>query len=270
MGNTFLNLSLLIIFHFYMPTFSMKLTTILTDQSALLALKDHVIHDPKNVLTTNWSASAPVCNWFGVSCGSKHRKVTALNLTGLGLVGTLPPHIGNLSFLSFLRIRSNSFRGKLPVQLSNLHRLKILNFGNLSKLEILSLFETRISGSIPSSIFNISSLQNIYLNNNMLSGFIPSVPRDLLLLEGIDFNFNNLSGHIPEDMFDHLPNLKELTLSVNLLSGRIPASLFKCKELQKLSLSYNQMEGSLPIEIGNLSMLQHIYIGQNHFEGNIC
>ncbi|XP_052875345.1 receptor kinase-like protein Xa21 [Gossypium arboreum] len=104
----------------------------------------------------------------------------------------------------------------------------------------------------------------------MLSGFIPSVPRDLLLLEGIDFNFNfnNLSGHIPEDMFDHLPNLKELALSVNLLSGRIPASLFKCKELQKLSLSYNQMEGSLPIEIGNLSMLQSIYIGRNHFEGN--
>ncbi|PPR88687.1 hypothetical protein GOBAR_AA31997 [Gossypium barbadense] len=294
MGNTFLNLALLIIFHFSMPTFSMKLTTILTDQSALLALKDHVIHDPKNVLTTNWSASAPVCNWFGVSCGSKHRRVTALNLTGLGLVGTLPPHIGNLSFLSFLRIRNNSFRGKLPVQLSNLHRLKISNFGNnffsgeipsrlgsltelrrlfcnLSKLEILSLFENRIAGSIPSSIFNISSLQNIYLNNNMLSGFIPSVPRDLLLLEGIDFNFNfnNLSGHIPEDMFDHLPNLKELALSVNLLSGRIPASLFKCKELQKLSLSYNQMEGSLPIEIGNLSMLQYIYIGRNHFEGKI-
>ncbi|MFQ6660411.1 hypothetical protein Gotur_028942 [Gossypium turneri] len=59
MGNTFLNLALLIIFHFSMPTFSMKLTTILTYQSAL-ALKDHVIHDPKNVLTTNWSTSAPV------------------------------------------------------------------------------------------------------------------------------------------------------------------------------------------------------------------
>ncbi|MFQ6668389.1 hypothetical protein Gotur_034057, partial [Gossypium turneri] len=85
MGNTFLNLALLIIFHFSMPTFSIKLTTILTDQSALLALKDHVIHDPENVLTSNWSASAPVCNWFGVSCGSKHRRVTALNLTGLGL-----------------------------------------------------------------------------------------------------------------------------------------------------------------------------------------
>ncbi|TYI96179.1 hypothetical protein E1A91_D01G053000v1 [Gossypium mustelinum] len=306
MGNTFLNLALLIIFHFSMPTFSMKLTTILTDQSALLALKDHVIQDPENVLTTNWSASAPVCNWFGVSCGSKHRRVTALNLTRLGLVGTLPPHLGNLSFLSLLHVTNNSFYGGLPVQLSNLRRLKYLSFGNnsfsgeipswlgsltelrrlfldqnnfkgvipfslayLSKLEVLYLSGNQISGSIPSTIFNISSLQEIYLSYNMLSGSIPSVPRDLLLLEVIHFSSNNLTGHIPKDMFDHLPNLKGLYWSRNLLSGRIPASLFKCKELQMLSLAYNQMEGSLPIEIGNLSMLQYIYIGRNHFDGEI-
>ncbi|KAB2043863.1 hypothetical protein ES319_D01G048900v1, partial [Gossypium barbadense] len=293
MGNTFLNLALLIISHFSMPTFSMKLTTILTDQSVLLALKDHVIHDPKNVLTTNWSTSAPICNWFGVSCGSKHRRVTALNLTGLGLVGTLPPHLGNLSFLSLLYVTSNSFYGGLPVQLSNLRRLKSLSFANnsfsgkipswlgsltdfesvipfslgyLSKLQTLSLTQNQISGSIPSSIFNISSLQNIFLGHNMLSGSISSVPRDLLLLEVIDFTFNNLTGHIPKDMIDHLPNLKELYWSFNLLSGRIPASLFKCKELQALSLSYNLMEGSLPIEIGNLSLLLDISIGRNHFE----
>ncbi|TYG82059.1 hypothetical protein ES288_D01G056500v1 [Gossypium darwinii] len=307
----------------------MKLTTILADQSALLALKDQVIHDPENVLTTNLSASVPVCSWFGVSCGSKHRRVTALNLTGLGLVGTLPPHLGNLSFLSLFYVTHNSFYGGLPVQFSNLRRLKYLSFGNnsfsgeipswlgsltelrrlflyqnnfkgvipfslgyLSKLQTLNLTQNQILGSIPSSIFNISSLQNIYLGDNMLSGSIPSVPRDLLSLEVIDFTFNNLGsipsvprdllslevidftfnnlgGHIPKDMFDHLPNLKELHLSVNLLSGRIPASLFKCKELQMLSLSYNKMEGSLPIEIGNLSMLQYFYIGRNHFEGEI-
>ncbi|XP_052485340.1 LRR receptor-like serine/threonine-protein kinase GSO1 [Gossypium raimondii] len=254
MGNTFLNLALLIISHFSMPTFSMKLTTILTDQSVLLALKDHVIHDPKNVLTTNWSTSAPICNWFGVSCGSKHRRVTALNLTGLGLVGTLPPHLGNLSFLSLLYVTSNSFYGGLPVQLSNLRRLKSLSFANNS-----------FSGKIPSWLGSLTDFER----HNMLSGSISSVPRDLLLLEVIDFTFNNLTGHIPKDMIDHLPNLKELYWSFNLLSGRIPASLFKCKELQALSLSYNQMEGSLPIEIGNLSLLLDISIGRNHFEGII-
>ncbi|KAL1059820.1 hypothetical protein V6Z11_1Z003900 [Gossypium hirsutum] len=324
-----------------MPTFSMKLTTILADQSALLALKDQVIHDPENVLTTNLSASVPVCSWFGVSCGSKHRRVTALNLTGLGLVGTLPPHLGNLSFLSLFYVTHNSFYGGLPVQFSNLRRLKYLSFGNnsfsgeipswlgsltelrrlflyqnnfkgvipfslgyLSKLQTLNLTQPDL-GSIPSSIFNISSLQNIYLGDNMLSGSIPSVPRDLLSLEVIDFTFNNLGsipsvprdllslevidftfnnlgGHIPKDMFDHLPNLKELHLSVNLLSGRIPASLFKCKELQMIiSLGGNQLSGHLPSNMGlflpNMEilyldfnqLLTRLDMSTNYFSGSI-
>ncbi|KAL4310222.1 hypothetical protein GQ457_01G003580 [Hibiscus cannabinus] len=101
MGNTFLYLALLVIFHFPMTIFCLKSTTILTDQSALLAFKDHLVHDPESLLATNWSASTPVCNWLGVGCGSKHHRVIALNLSGLGLVGTLPPHLGNLSFLSY-------------------------------------------------------------------------------------------------------------------------------------------------------------------------
>ncbi|KAL4311703.1 hypothetical protein GQ457_01G003670 [Hibiscus cannabinus] len=291
MANTFLNLVLHVMFHFSMTAFSMKLTTILTDQSALLALKHHISLDPESVLATNWSVSTPVCNWFGVRCGSKHRRVTALNLTGLGLVGTLPPHLGNLSFLSLLSIRDNRFHGSLPIQLSDLHRMKHLVFGNnsfsgeipswlgsltelrhlilyqnnfqgviplslanLSKLEMLSLEENQLLGSIPSSIFNISSLQLIYLYNNMLSGPMPSVSHDLFSLTYIDFSVNNLTGHIPNDMFDHLPNLKQLELHVNLFSGRIPANLFKLKELHLLYLSYNQLEGNLQVEIGNLNV----------------
>ncbi|KAL4272187.1 hypothetical protein GQ457_13G003150 [Hibiscus cannabinus] len=306
MANIFLKLALLVIIHFSVSTFPVKSTTILTDQLALLALKDNIIHNPGNVLTTNWSASFPVCNWFGVSCGSKHRRVTALNLSGLELKGTLPPHLGNLSFLSLLSLRDNRFHGRLPVQLSNLQRLEYMHFGNnsfsgempswlgsltelrrlfmyynnfegsiptslgyLPKLEELSLYENQLSGSIPSSVFNISSLQIIDLGGNMLTGSIPSVPLDLISLKFINFNVNNLSGHIPMDMFDRLPNLEELYLSVNMLSGRIPDSLFKCKKLQSLFLSLNQLEGNLPVEIGNLSMLQYFSIAQNHFQGEI-
>ncbi|KAK8368543.1 hypothetical protein V6Z12_A01G048800 [Gossypium hirsutum] len=306
MGNTFLNLALLIIFQFSIrPTFSMKLTTILTDQSALLALKNHV-YDPENVLETNWSSSTHVCNWFRVSCGSRHHRVTALNLSGLGLVGTLPPSLGNLSFLSLLSITNNSFHGRLPVQLSNLRRLKHLSFGNnsfsgeipswlgsltelrslflnhnnlngvipfslgnLSKLEIWTLSGNQLFGSIPSSIFNISSLQKMDLSNNMLSGSIPPVSRDLLSIELINFNINNLTGHLSKDI-------------ANMLSGRIPMSLFKCKKLQMFSLSYNQLEGSLPRNssilkrlceiprhIVNLTLLSVLDFPDNNFTGTI-
>ncbi|GLT54633.1 hypothetical protein SLA2020_278160 [Shorea laevis] len=35
---------------------------ITTDQSALLALKGSISHDPHNILTSNWSINTSVCN----------------------------------------------------------------------------------------------------------------------------------------------------------------------------------------------------------------
>ncbi|XP_041025327.1 LRR receptor-like serine/threonine-protein kinase EFR [Juglans microcarpa x Juglans regia] len=84
---------------------------IATDQSALLALKFGISHpDPDhNILASNWSTNTSVCSWIGVTCGSKHHRVIALNLAYMGLEGTIPPQIGNLSFLVSLGLRNNSF-----------------------------------------------------------------------------------------------------------------------------------------------------------------
>lgn len=154
-----------------------------TDQSALVALKSHIETDPNNTLASNWTVPTSVCNWVGVTCGTRHQRVTALNLSYMGLVGTIPPHIGNLSFLFELNFRNNSFHGKLPVELSGLRRLKFLHFGfnrfegkipswlgSLPRLQILYLYGNQFSGSIPACIFNISSLQVISLSSNRLSG----------------------------------------------------------------------------------------------------
>ncbi|KAK9016537.1 hypothetical protein V6N11_079033 [Hibiscus sabdariffa] len=103
-----------------------------TDQSTLLAFKSHITHDPHNFLATNWSSSTSVCNWIGVTCGSRHHRVIALNLSSMDLTGTIPSQLGNLSFLASLNIHHNSFHGSLPFELTNLHRLEYLNFGNNS------------------------------------------------------------------------------------------------------------------------------------------
>ena len=188
MGKTCLTLALflVVIFHPFMVTFSVKLTSINTDQLALIALKEHVTHDPRNLLATNWSTSTSVCNWFGVSCGSKHKRVTALDLSGLELVGTLPPHLGNLSFLSSLSITNNSFHGTLPVELANLHRLKHIHFGNnnfsgeipswfgtsLTELRSLFLYRNSFKGVIPFSICYLSKLEILSLFKNGLIPFL--------------------------------------------------------------------------------------------------
>ncbi|GMI79561.1 receptor like protein 26 [Hibiscus trionum] len=214
----------LLLFAIFRATLSTNSPDIVTDQTALLAFKSHISHDPHNLLATNWSSSASVCNWIGVTCGSRHHRVTALNLSSMDLTGTIPSQLGDLSFLASLNIRHNSFHGSLPTELTSLHRLKYLNFGNNS-----------FSGEIP-SWFGC---------------------------------FVQLQGHLPSEIFDNLSKLQVLDLAENQISGTIPSSIFKCKELWYLSLNGNSLEGSIPIEIENLTMLESLDLGYNNLNGQI-
>ncbi|KAH7838191.1 hypothetical protein Vadar_023115 [Vaccinium darrowii] len=99
-----------------------------SDESALLAFKTHITYDPNHILATNWSTNTSFCNWVGVSC--RHRgqnRVTSLNLSNMGLQGTIPPQIGNLSFLTYFNISFNHFNGHLPAELGQLRRLKVFH-----------------------------------------------------------------------------------------------------------------------------------------------
>ncbi|KAK0577851.1 hypothetical protein LWI29_001173 [Acer saccharum] len=128
-----------------MAFLAIEATNIITDQSSLLALKVHITHDPNNFLANNWTASTSVCNWVGITCDSQNNRIIVLNLTSMSLTGTIPPHIGNLSFLVQLRLRNNGFHGSLPVDIVHLHRLEIFH------LELNS-FQGEISswlGSLP-------------------------------------------------------------------------------------------------------------------------
>ena len=202
-----------------LPTFGATLsadspTNITTDQLALLALKSHVTHDPRNLLATNWSTTISVCNWIGVTCGSKHHRVTALYFSGMDLTGTIQPHLGNLSFLAWLDIRHNSFHGSLPIDLANLRRLKYLNFGNNS-----------FSGEIPSWFGSFTKLQSLFLYGNNFTGVIPSTLGNLSRLEELALYNNDFRGQIPTAV-GNLSSLKELYLQNNQLSGCISFSIF--------------------------------------------
>ncbi|KAK8972099.1 hypothetical protein V6N11_061907 [Hibiscus sabdariffa] len=173
----------LLLFSIFRTTLSTNSPDITADQSALLALKSHITHDPHDLLATNWSTRTSVCNWIGVTCGSRHHRVTVLDLSSMDLTGTIPSQLGNLSFLHSFNIRHNSFHGSLPTELTNLHRLKYLNFGNnsfggdipswfgyLGELQSLPLYMNNLSGVIPSTFGNLTKLQVLYLEQNNLQG----------------------------------------------------------------------------------------------------
>ncbi|GLJ50989.1 hypothetical protein SUGI_1085890 [Cryptomeria japonica] len=69
------------------------------DQEALLQFRHSISYDPFDALA-NWNSSISLCNWTGVACSLSNERFIELNLTGIGLRGTMSPFMGNLSFSS--------------------------------------------------------------------------------------------------------------------------------------------------------------------------
>ncbi|KAH9778834.1 protein kinase domain-containing protein [Citrus sinensis] len=252
-----------------------------TDQSALLAFKAHV-SDPRGVLADNWSISYPVCSWIGISCGARRHRITTFNLSHMSLGGTVPPHIGNLSFLMYLDISENNFHGYLPNELGQLRRLKFLSFaynyltgsfpswiGVFSRLQVLSLRNNSFTGPIPNSLFNLSSLVRLDSRFNSISGNIPSKIGNLTKLVHLNFADNNLRGEIPNEI-GNLKNLADLVLALNNLIGPIPTTIFNISTIIIINLVGNQLSGHLPSTMGHsFPNIQFLLLWANRLTGTI-
>ncbi|XP_016451484.2 uncharacterized protein LOC107776148 [Nicotiana tabacum] len=303
--NLLFALAVFILLHHH--TSMAKFPNISTDEAALLALKSHISSsDPNKILATNWSSSSPVCNWIGITCSSRHHRVAALDISSMQLHGTIPPHLGNLSFLVSLDISNNAFHGDLPEELAHLQRLKLINVTSnnftgiipsflslLPKLRFVYLSSNQFSGEIPSSISNLTKLEVLRIRENFLVGEIPRELGDLRCMTFLDLQRNRLTGSIPPTIFnitsiqrialtgnnlagklptticDHLPNLEGLYISFNYLNGVIPPNLEKCRKLQLLSLYENEFIGTIPRELANLTALRGLALGSMHLEGEI-
>ncbi|XP_073294691.1 uncharacterized protein [Primulina huaijiensis] len=264
-------------------TFARTNLNLTTDKESLLAFKSRITRDPFNILARNWSTMNGVsfCFWVGVSCGRRNKRITALDLHGWNLEGTIAPHLGNLTFLRSLDLSSNSFIGRVPEELSGLCRLKVLKLGAnnltgtvpmflgaLTELEQILLNNNSFTGVIP-RLSNLSKLEIFDVMGNYLYGTLPQEIGNLSSLQTIDLTNNSFSGTIPMNMCDNLSKLNILGLSLNSLSGVIPSNIYKCKSLEILSLSFNEFNGSIPKEIGELTKLKLLYLGVNNLEGAI-
>ncbi|KAK2992975.1 hypothetical protein RJ640_002908 [Escallonia rubra] len=241
-------------------------TNITTDQSALHAFRVHIINlDFQHILATDWSSATLVCNWAGVTCSRRHNRVTALYLSNMGLVGTIPPDIGNVSFLTFLDISNNSFSGNLPKEMAHLPRLKEMNLGY-----------NEFSGGHPTQAklaydilkHSFSSLLRIEVTNTLAHNNIRGYRENL--------GFNRLTGAIPQSL-GHLGLLEILSLAGNhfvshssTLELSFLTSLTSCRKLEALALHYNRLNGFLPVSIGNLSTsLERLWLDGNGIMGTI-
>ena len=176
-----------------------------SDQHALLAFKSAITYDPYQSLAT-WKPNVSFCHWTGIICSRRRKRVVSLNVTSMGLQGTISPLLANLSFLTILSLLNNSFHGPIPYQLGTLFRLKMLR-----------LSRNQLQGSIPPTLSSCHSLRNLTLSFNNLTGFIPPQLCVLPNLVFMSFWSNNLMGTIP-NCLGNISTLQYLYLGYNTLA----------------------------------------------------
>ncbi|KAJ4822385.1 hypothetical protein Tsubulata_008921, partial [Turnera subulata] len=237
------------------PSMTKVIEMLETDDGAvLLKLANSVNHLPIGWSTTS---SAGFCDWYGVECDPSLQRVISINLPVLRLNGTLPPELSNLTELKSLSLPGNWLYGHLPL------------LSNLSKLEVLEVGVNGFTYIPPGFFRGLVSLKTLSLGSNPFSPW--ELPLDLAELTNLT-SFAainaNIVGSIP-DIFGSLPNLQNLELSYNGLTGQLPPSMGSSK-IVTLHLSGQEtgLIGTLDV-LASMTELYEVWLDENNFTGPI-
>ncbi|OAE27898.1 hypothetical protein AXG93_4401s1000 [Marchantia polymorpha subsp. ruderalis] len=199
----------------------------------------------------SWTLSTVPCDgWVGVKCDHVTKRIIEVNVTGLGVRGTVSSELCLLEDLGVLCLSHNLFDGELPSCLWNMTRLQKLEAANLNlngslsgicnleKLEVLDLSFNDVRGDVPACLWNMAQLRSLDLSNNLNLG-----------VEGLPASAS-------------VTLLQNLALSNLQLSGSLPAWLGSLHQLEELDLSFNNI-ADLPSSVGNLSSLRTLNLKHN-------
>ena len=174
-------------------------------------------------LTLNWDSATPIEQWIGVTVAGAPPRVTALQLSGLGLVGQLPVDLGALTHLQVLNLSRNGISGPLPAAI-----------GRLTHLGELNLAQNALTGHLPVELGQLGNLRRLNLWSNALTGPLPAEITQLSRLEELDLSNNELSGPIPVGL-GRIESLDFVSLAGNKFGGCIPSALAH-KQLERSDL----------------------------------
>ncbi|XP_057868311.2 receptor-like protein EIX1 [Cryptomeria japonica] len=197
-------------------------------------------------------------NW-GASLSSLPN-LNQIYLSHCGLSGNIPSLL-NLTHLSHLHLRGNSFPFPVPAW-----------FQNVSSFVCLDLCGCGLSGSIPSEFLqNSLSLTNLRLATNSLGGVTPTSIANFSKLKTLVVFGNYLEGDMPPFGSPLGPpsSFLRIDLSGNNLKGGIPDCLGRLSSLQYLFLYDNQLNGYIPASLGQLSVLRQLELDNNQLSGGI-
>lgn len=259
-----------------LPSFGIE-----SDHLALLDFKKRITEDPLHIMSS-WNDSIHFCSWVGVTCNNSTKRVVSLSLEQKKLSGSLTPSIGNLSYLTGINIRDNSFHGEIPQEMGCLLRLQFLNLSHNSfsgkiptnishctQLRVLNVISNELIGSIPDELSSLLNLTHLWLQGNNLTGKIPDWIGNFSSLYSLSLGDNKLQGSIPNEL-GRLTSLGTFIVGENNLSGMVPSSIYNISSIYIFGVTANQLHGELPQNVGiTLPNLEVFVGGVNKFTGSI-
>ncbi|XP_071729635.1 receptor-like protein Cf-9 homolog [Rutidosis leptorrhynchoides] len=200
----------------------------------------------------NWTISTDCCHWNGVTCDHSTGDIIGLDLSCGMLQGSIHPSTSlfDLPHLKSLNLAFNDFTdSQLPPQIGR--------FSN--SLTYLNISSCSLSGRVPTDITLLHKLESLDLSLDWDSlNFEPHVFINMLQnttnLKELSLNRVNISSSLPTYL-NVSSSLKLLDLGHTNLYGRLPHNIFNLRSLEKLDLSYNWFEGDIPREMSLLPNL---------------
>ncbi|KAF8050599.1 hypothetical protein N665_1929s0006 [Sinapis alba] len=195
---------------------------------------------------TNWNnGGGDPCgeSWKGVTCEGS--AVVSIDISDLGVSGTLGYLLSDLMSLRKLDVSGNSIHDTLPYQLP-------------PNLTSLNLARNNLSGNLPYSISAMGSLSYMNVSGNSLSMSIGDIFAGQKSLSTLDLSHNNFSGDLPSSL-STLSQLSVLYVQNNQLTGTI--DVLSGLPLTTLNVANNHFNGSIPKELSSIKTL--IYDGNS-------
>ncbi|KAK3421320.1 hypothetical protein EUGRSUZ_G01972 [Eucalyptus grandis] len=195
--------------------------------------------------------------------------------------GTIPESIWQLSNLKQLLLGSNFLYGVVSeLHFENLKSLIRLDISsnqlilNMSSTWVppfqvreIDLSDCKVGPKFPKWLQTQGNITKLRMSNASISDDIPDWLYDIFSnIEVLDISSNMLRGQVPQDIGDKMPQLIDLILKGNNLTGGIPNSLCKLNRLNGISLSKNQL---IPNCLLNMWAIWVLDLSDNEFTGRL-
>ena len=124
-----------------------------------------------------------------------------------------------------------------------------------------------MTGEIPPEIELLDQVERFILLRNNLVGPIPEEIGGMKRMHTMRFGDNYLSGVPPWEALVSLPNLRELQMRVNQLTGDFPPIVADFPSLVQFQVWTNPFTGTIPNEFANITTLERFQIGPSLLSG---